>query len=139
MKVVDSSALIKHIAKEENLEKVEEHLKEGCVTMGLATEETANALIKKVLSGETSAETATEPISRLPKIVRNAPQKELLSEACNNCTHTQAPKQTNTQCLRTHVCSCFGYAHKSSLHEDFKFLLQIFNPSSLLLTKIKLK
>ena len=33
--------------------------------MGLATEETANALIKKMLSGETSAETATEAISHM--------------------------------------------------------------------------
>ena len=81
MKVIDSSALIKYIAKEENWEKVEEHLKEGCVTVDLAIKETANALVKKALKNEVTTETAKEIINYLPKIVRITPQKEHFSKA----------------------------------------------------------
>lgn len=81
MKVIDSSALIKYVAKEENWGKVEEHMKEGCVTLDLAIKETANALIKKVLKSEANAETAKEIIGHLPRIVRIMPQRELLSKA----------------------------------------------------------
>ncbi|MFZ0966165.1 MAG: type II toxin-antitoxin system VapC family toxin [Candidatus Bathyarchaeia archaeon] len=81
MKVIDSSALIKYIAKEENWEKVEEHLKEGCVTLDLAIKETANALVKKALKNEVTTETAKEIINYLPKIVRITPQKEHFSKA----------------------------------------------------------
>ena len=81
MKVTDSSALIKYIAKEENWEKVEEHLKEGCVTLYLAIKETANALVKKALKNEVTTETAKEIINYLPKIVRITPQKEQFSKA----------------------------------------------------------
>lgn len=81
MKVIDSSALIKYIAKEENWEKVEEHLKEGCITLDLAIKETANALVKKALKNEVTTETAKEIINYLPKIVRIAPQKEHFSKA----------------------------------------------------------
>ena len=81
MKVIDSSALIKYIAKEENWEKVEEHLKEGCITLDLATKETANALVKKALKNEVTPETAKEIINYLPKIVRITPQKEHFSKA----------------------------------------------------------
>jgi predicted nucleic acid-binding protein len=81
VKVIDSSALIKYVAKEENWEKVEEHLKEGCVTLDLATKETANALVKKALKNEVTTETAKEIINYLPKIVRITPQKEHFSKA----------------------------------------------------------
>ena len=81
MKVIDSSALIKYIEKEENWEKVEEHLKEGCVTLDLAVKETANALVKKALKNEVTTETAKEIINYLPKIVRITPQKEHFSKA----------------------------------------------------------
>ena len=81
MKVIDSSALIKYIAKEENWEKVEEHLKEGCITLDLAIKETANALVKKALKNEVTTETAKEIINYLPKIVRITPQKEHFSKA----------------------------------------------------------
>ena len=81
MKVIDSSALIKYIAKEENWEKVEEHLKEGCVTLDLAIKETANALVKKALKNEVTTETAKEIINYLPKIVRITPQNEHFSKA----------------------------------------------------------
>jgi predicted nucleic acid-binding protein len=81
VKVIDSSALIKYIAKEENWEKVEEHLKEGCVTLDLAIKETANALVKKALKNEVTTETAKEIINYLPKIVRITPQKEHFSKA----------------------------------------------------------
>jgi len=81
VKVIDSSALIKYIAKEENWEKVEEHLKEGCVTLDLALKETANTLLKKALKSEVNSETAKEIISYLPRIVRIAPQKEHFSKA----------------------------------------------------------
>jgi len=81
VKVIDSSALIKYVAKEENWEKVEEYLKEGCVTLDLATKETANALVKKALKNEVTPETAKEIINYLPKIVRITPQKEHFSKA----------------------------------------------------------
>jgi len=81
VKVIDSSTLIKYVAKEENWEKVEEYLKEGCVTLDLATKETANALVKKALKNEVTTETAKEIINYLPKIVRITPQKEHFSKA----------------------------------------------------------
>ena len=81
MKVIDSSTLIKYVAKEENWEKVEEYLKEGCVTLDLATKETASALVKKALKNEVTTETAKEIINYLPKIVRITPQKEHFSKA----------------------------------------------------------
>ena len=81
MRVIDSSALIKYVGKEENWEKVEEHLKEGCITLDLATKETANALVKKALKNEVTPETAKEIINYLPKIVRITPQKEHFSKA----------------------------------------------------------
>ena len=81
MKVIDSSALIKYIAKEENWQKVEEHLKEGCITLDLAIKETANALVKKALKNEVSSETAKEIINYLPRIVRITPQNEHFSKA----------------------------------------------------------
>jgi len=81
VKVIDSSTLIKYVAKEENWEKVEEYLKEGCLTLDLATKETANALVKKALKNEVTTETAKEIINYLPKIVRITPQKEHFSKA----------------------------------------------------------
>jgi len=81
VKVIDSSALVKYVGKEENWEKVEEHLKEGCITLDLATKETANALVKKALKNEVTPETAKEIINYLPKIVRITPQKEHFSKA----------------------------------------------------------
>jgi len=81
VKVIDSSTLIKYVAKEENWEEVEEYLKEGCVTLDLATKETANALVKKALKNEVTTETAKEIINYLPKIVRITPQKEHFSKA----------------------------------------------------------
>ena len=81
MKVIDSSTLIKYIAKEENWEKVEEHLKEGCVTLDLAVKETANALVKKALKSEVNFEIAKEIINHLPRTVRIVPQKEHFSKA----------------------------------------------------------
>jgi len=81
VKVIDSSALIKYIAKEENWQKVEEHLKEGCITLDLAIKETANALVKKALKNEVSSETAKEIINYLPRIVRITPQNEHFSKA----------------------------------------------------------
>ncbi|MEM2995181.1 MAG: type II toxin-antitoxin system VapC family toxin [Candidatus Bathyarchaeia archaeon] len=81
MKVIDSSALIKYVAKEENWEKVEEHMREGCVTLDLALKETANALVKKILKNEVSLEVAKEILNQLPKIVRIVPQKDYFSRA----------------------------------------------------------
>jgi predicted nucleic acid-binding protein len=81
VKVIDSSALIKYIAKEENWEKVQEHLKEGCITLDLAIKETANALVKKALKNEVSSETAKEIINYLPRTVRITPQNEHFSKA----------------------------------------------------------
>ena len=81
MKVIDSSSLIKYVSKEENWRKVEEYLKEGCVTFDLAVKETANALVKKTLKGEVDPETAKEILSHIPRIVKITPQKEHLLKA----------------------------------------------------------
>jgi predicted nucleic acid-binding protein len=81
VKVIDSSALIKYVAKEENWEKVEEHLKEGCITLDLAIKETGNALVKKVLKNEVNTETAKAIIDHLPRIVKVTPQKEHFPKA----------------------------------------------------------
>jgi len=81
VKVIDSSALIKYIAKEEDWGKVEEHLKDGCLTLDLALKETANALVKKTVKDEAKAGTAKEIINHLPRIVRITTQIEYLSKA----------------------------------------------------------
>ncbi len=81
MKVIDSSSLIKYVSKEENWRKVEEHLKEGCVTFDLAIKETANAMVKKTLKGEVDLETAKEILNYIPRIVKIESQKEHFSKA----------------------------------------------------------
>jgi len=78
VKVIDSSALIKYIAKERGWQEVEEHIKEGCVTLDLAIKEAGNALVKKAIKGEVSEKTAKEILSRVPRIVRVLPQTEHL-------------------------------------------------------------
>lgn len=81
MKVIDSSALIKYLTKEEGWQEVEEHIKEGCVTLDLAIKEAGNALVKKALRGEVSVKTAKEIVSRVPRIVSVVPQREHFSKA----------------------------------------------------------
>lgn len=81
MKVIDSSALIKYIVKEEGWENVEKHLKEGCATLNLALKEAANALVKKMLKGEVDIETAQEIINHIPKIVKITSQVEHFPKA----------------------------------------------------------
>ena len=81
MKVIDSSALIKYLTKEENWQKIEDHIREGCATLDLAIKETANALIKKTLKKEVDAETAKEIVVRSPRIVKIMPQKEQFPKA----------------------------------------------------------
>ncbi|MEM3055321.1 MAG: type II toxin-antitoxin system VapC family toxin [Candidatus Bathyarchaeia archaeon] len=81
MKVIDSSALIKYIVKEEGWENVEKHLKEGCATLNLALKEAASALVKKMLKGEVDIETAKEIINHIPKIVKMTSQVEHFPKA----------------------------------------------------------
>jgi len=81
VKVIDSSALIKYLTKEEGWQRIEEHLREGCITLDLALKETANALIKKTLRNEVDIETAWQVIAHLPKIVKIVSQKESLEKA----------------------------------------------------------
>jgi len=81
VKVIDSSSIIKYIAKEEDWKRVEEHVKEGCITLDLALEETANALVKKALRGEVDLETAREILDYVPRIVKTASQKEQFPRA----------------------------------------------------------
>ncbi len=61
--------------------KVEEYLKEGCITLDLAIKETANALVKKALKNEVTIEVAKEIINHLPKIVKIMPQNEYFQKA----------------------------------------------------------
>jgi len=81
VKVIDSSSLIKYIAKEENWEKVEGHIKEGCITLDLAVKETANALVKKAYKGEVDVETAGEILNYISRIIRVTSQKEHFPKA----------------------------------------------------------
>lgn len=81
MKVIESSALIKYVAKEEGWENVEKHLKEGCITLDLALKETANALVRKMLKGEVELETTQKIINHMPKIVKIASQEEHFPKA----------------------------------------------------------
>jgi len=86
VKVIDSSALIKYVTKEENWETVENHIKDGCTTLELAIKETANALAKKTLKNEVTAKTAKEIIAHIPKIVKITPQTEHLPKALEIAT-----------------------------------------------------
>jgi len=81
VKVIDSSALIKYIAKEEGWENVEKHLREGCTTLDLALKEATNALVKKMLKDEVDLETAQKIINHMPKIVKTTSQMEHLPKA----------------------------------------------------------
>lgn len=81
MKVIDSSTLIKYIAKEEDWESVEKHLNEGCTTLDLALKEVANALVKKMLKNEADLETAQKIIRHMPKIVKISSQSEYFPKA----------------------------------------------------------
>ncbi len=86
MKVIDSSALTKYLTKEENWQKIEEFIKEGCATLDLAIKETANALIKKTLKKEVDAQTAKEIIFHLSRIVKIVPQEEQFPKAMEIAT-----------------------------------------------------
>jgi predicted nucleic acid-binding protein len=86
VKVIDSSALIKYLTKEENWQKIENHIKEGCVTLDLAITETANALIKKTLKNEVDIKTAKQIIAHLYKIVKIMPQTEQFEKALEIAT-----------------------------------------------------
>lgn len=81
MKVIDSSALIKYLAKEKGWQEVEKHIVEECATLDLAIKEAGNALVKKVIKGEVSAKTADEILKHTPKIVKIFSQEDHLSKA----------------------------------------------------------
>ncbi|MFB0523455.1 MAG: type II toxin-antitoxin system VapC family toxin [Candidatus Bathyarchaeia archaeon] len=81
MKVIDSSALIKYLTKEEDWQKIENHIKEGCVTLDLTKKETANALVKKTLKDEVDIKTVKQIVAHLSKIVRIMPQEEQFEKA----------------------------------------------------------
>jgi len=81
VKVIDSSALIKYLAKEKGWQEVEKHIKEECTTLDLAIKEAGNALVKKVIQDEVSAKTADEILKHIPKIVKIFAQEEHLSKA----------------------------------------------------------
>lgn len=91
MKVIDSSSLIKYIAKEENWEKVEEHIREGCITLDLAVKETANALVKKVFKGQVDLETTEKILNYIPKIVKVTSQKEHFPKALEIAVKRKLP------------------------------------------------
>ena len=91
MKVIDSSSLIKYVSKEENWRKVEEYIKEGCITFDLAVKETANALVKKTLKSEMDLETAKEILNYVPRIVKITSQKEHLPKALEIAVKNQLP------------------------------------------------
>lgn len=81
MKVIDSSALIKYLTREDGWENVEAYIREGCITLELAIKETANALIKKILKNEITTETSKKIIAQIPRIVKIMPQTEHLPKA----------------------------------------------------------
>ncbi|MEM2631225.1 MAG: type II toxin-antitoxin system VapC family toxin [Candidatus Bathyarchaeia archaeon] len=81
MKVIDSSTLIRCIAKEEGWEDIEMHLREGCTTLDLALKEVANALVKKILRNEVDIETARKILGQMPRIVKVTSQAEHFPKA----------------------------------------------------------
>jgi predicted nucleic acid-binding protein len=81
VKVIDSSALIKYLTREDGWENVENQIREGCITLELAIKEAANALIKKILNNEITIETSKRIIAQIPRIVKITPQTEHLSKA----------------------------------------------------------
>ncbi len=58
MKVVDSSSLAKYLHREENWQKINELLEQGCVTIELSLKELGNSLWKRVSRGELPERTA---------------------------------------------------------------------------------
>lgn len=62
MRVIDSSALVKHFSRKSGWEEVERIMLEGVVTLDLAVKELANALRKKVSENEMNFEIAARII-----------------------------------------------------------------------------
>jgi len=91
VKVIDSSSIIKYIAKEEHWKRVEEYVKEGCITLDLAVKETANALVKKTLRGEVDLETAREILNYIPRIVKIKSQNEQFPKALEIAVKNKLP------------------------------------------------
>lgn len=75
MKVIDSSAVAKYLNGEKNWEAAAEVLDEGCVSLELAVEESANSLWKRVhrreLSGDQAKRLLSEFTGALPFVVEN--------------------------------------------------------------------
>lgn len=71
MIVIDSSALVKYVAREDGWEGVERYLVSArVVTLDLALKEVANALWKKILKEEVSIDVAIRILSSIYKVVR---------------------------------------------------------------------
>ena len=82
MLIIDSSALVKYIAKEEGWKNVEKILLEGVFTLELALKEAANALWKRVVKfHDLSKSDAASILKKLENIVKIAPQNDLLCSA----------------------------------------------------------
>lgn len=68
MKVVDSSALVKYVVREDGWRNIRKHLEEGCATVELALKEVANALWKRSLSADIQHDFATKVLESIVKL-----------------------------------------------------------------------
>ncbi|MCS7136979.1 MAG: type II toxin-antitoxin system VapC family toxin [Candidatus Caldarchaeum sp.] len=93
MKVIDSSAVVKYVCREEGWEKVQKHLATGCVTVDLTFKELSNALWKRVVRGEINTERALQIIETFGegKLVRIYPQSKLMTKAFKISVEKQIP------------------------------------------------
>ncbi len=93
MRVIDASALIKYLNREDGWRRVEEYILEGCITIDLALKEVANALWKRVKRGEVTERQALAIMEIIleSKIVKIHSQQPLINEALKSSITNDLP------------------------------------------------
>ena len=83
MKAIDSSSLVKFFSKEPGWRNVRKLILEGVVSLDLSIKEVANALWKKVLREEMTAQDASKIISDLigAEVIRLTDQRNYIQKA----------------------------------------------------------
>lgn len=83
MRVIDASALLKYIFREDGWSVVNDLLLEGCIAPELILKECANGLWRRVLKGDITRDFASKVLDRLihEEIVKVVPQAGLLPKA----------------------------------------------------------
>jgi len=93
VRVIDASALIKYLNREDGWRRVEEYILEGCITIDLALKEVANALWKRVKRGEVTERQALAIMEIIleSKIVKIHSQQPLINEALKSSITNDLP------------------------------------------------